>query len=92
MTILDLVETWARAKGWWTFKNPETGIMGPRAYINISMTGFPPFEESDWATLYADCTLARWVGRDDVKLRPADPDFFADLERLMMEMKYENIS
>lgn len=81
MRLVDLVEEWATKKNWWCFKNHVdiTGV--DTVYINISKRKDP--KTAGVVTLYdngnVDC-----VGGER-RLAPADPDFFLNLEYLVIE-------
>lgn len=87
MSILDLVETWAKGKGWWTHIQHATLDGREDGYLNIAK--HDPWAQGDLnvLTLWAD---ARWElngeypDNDNQKLEPADPDFFLNLEYLII--------
>jgi hypothetical protein len=87
--ILDIVETWAKSKGWWTYcQHAMTPDRKEDGYLNIA-------KHDPWAhntnmrviTLWADMRWqmnGEYPDNDNQKLEPADPDFFLNLEYLII--------
>lgn len=73
ISLLDIIEHWADDVGFSTSRNQAWN----REYINIRIK----FKNDDWVTVYED---GEFVTGPEVyqswKLRPADPNFFSDLQ------------
>lgn len=93
MNILDFVEEWAKSKGWWTFKTTksEDGYLyiskqNPWTWESQGLRSVPT-QYKDIFTLWSNNA---WDMNGDYpddpaqKLEPADPDFFLNLEYLII--------
>jgi hypothetical protein len=87
MNILDLVESWAKSKGWWTFKTTKS----EDGYLYVAK--HDPY--SRWDVHYRGPIFTLWPNNawdmngeypndPTQKLEPADPDFFLKLEHLVV--------
>lgn len=93
INILDLVESWAKNKGWWTFKatpsedgylyickqNPYTWEPEGAFWVPTRTKNIFTF----WANAKWDMN-GEYPDNDGQKLEPADPDFFLNLEYLIV--------
>lgn len=82
MRLVDLIELWAKEKGWWAFKNTEY----EKPYINIKKKRSKAvlgrrWDPVDYITVF-DTGEIDTPDRNTV-LIPADPNFFTKLEAII---------
>lgn len=82
MILVDLIEIWAKDKGFWTHKGTNYGNV---PYINICKVtpGRPNPDVRKIVTVW-DSGTVNFPGNHR-NVDPADPDFFPSIERLLPE-------
>lgn len=95
--LLDAVEAWAAEHKWWFYRSEQPCMVSGRHFLNMSVTGHPPFftgaeKRYDFATLFEDGVLSH-AGEEmkiiEIRMTPEHPDFFLMLETELRKLKYD---
>lgn len=93
ISLYDLLEKWAKKKGWWTYKSSNKDKFGYH-YINISAKWSKDNSHPDFDSITTVCdnevafsNAEPYEELTRYKLSPADPEYFKKLELILVERR-----